>query len=72
MCLNLDDLKLLQMCLNHESLKLKPEDKRLPGTMNMSDVDMKYHQLLLELNGPIWEAVVLMQVHVQWNHLGGR
>jgi hypothetical protein len=54
---NLDDLKLLQMSLDHESLKLEPKEKRLVETMNVSDVDRKdhrqYQKLLLVLNGPI-------------------
>jgi hypothetical protein len=54
---NLDDLKLLQMSLDHESLKLEPKEKRLIGTVNVSDADLKDHrqdhQLLLVLNGPI-------------------
>jgi hypothetical protein len=53
----MDDLKLLQMYLDHESLKLDPKEKRLVGTTNMFDVDLKDHrqdhQLLLILNGPI-------------------
>jgi hypothetical protein len=52
---NLDDLKLLQMSLDHESLKLEPKEKRLIGTVNVSNVDLKDHrqdhQLLLVLNG---------------------
>jgi hypothetical protein len=51
---NLDDLKLLQMSLDHESLKLEPKEKRLVGTVNVSDPDLKDHrqdhQLLLMLN----------------------
>jgi hypothetical protein len=54
---NLDDLKLLQMSMDHESLKLEPKDKRLIGTVNVSDTDMKDHrqghQFLLVLNEPI-------------------
>ena len=54
---NMDDLKLLQMSLVHDFLKLEPKEKRLTGTVNMSDANMKdhrqYHQLLLMLNGPI-------------------
>jgi hypothetical protein len=34
---NLDDLKLLQMSLDHESLKLEPKEKRLVETMNVFD-----------------------------------
>jgi hypothetical protein len=71
---NLDDLKLLQMSLDHESLKLEPKEKRLVGTVNVFDVDLKDHrqdhQLLLKLNRPIKEVVVSVQVHVQWIHLG--
>jgi hypothetical protein len=52
---NLDDLKLLQMSLDHESLKLEPKEKRLAGTMNVFDADLKDHrqdhQLLHVLNG---------------------
>ena len=40
---NLDDLKLLQMSLDHEFLKLEPKEKRLAGTVNVSDVDFKDH-----------------------------
>ena len=54
---NLDGLKLLQMFLYHESLKLEPKEKRLDGTVNVFDSDLKDHrqdhQLLLMLNGPI-------------------
>jgi hypothetical protein len=39
----MDDLKLLQMSLDHESLKLEPKEKRLAGILNVSDVDMKDH-----------------------------
>jgi hypothetical protein len=41
---NLDDLKLLQMSLDHESLKLDPKEKRLTGTVNVFDVDLKDHR----------------------------
>jgi hypothetical protein len=50
---NLDYLKLLQMSLDHESLKLEPKEKRLTRTLNVSDANMKDHQLLLMLNIPI-------------------
>jgi hypothetical protein len=54
---NLDDLKILQMSLDHEFLKLEPKEKRLTRIVNVSDVDLKDHQqdhqLLLVLNGPI-------------------
>ena len=54
---HLDDLKLLQMSLDHESLKLEPKEKRLAGTVNVSDIDLKDHrqdhQLLLVSNIPI-------------------
>jgi hypothetical protein len=70
---NIDDMNLLQISLDHESLKLEPKEKRLAGTMNMFDADLKGyrqdHQQLLELNGTIWEAVVLVQVHIKWTHL---
>jgi hypothetical protein len=36
-------VKLLQMYLDHESLKLKPKEKRLVGTMNVYDADLKDH-----------------------------
>jgi hypothetical protein len=43
--------------MDHEFLKLEPKEKRLAGTVNMSDADLKDHQqdhqLLLVLNGPI-------------------
>jgi hypothetical protein len=39
----MDDLKLLQMSLDHEFLKPNPKEKRLVGTMNVSDVDLKDH-----------------------------
>jgi hypothetical protein len=54
---NMDKLKLLQMSLDHESLKIDPKEKRLTVIVNVSDDDMKdhrqYHELLLVLNGPI-------------------
>jgi hypothetical protein len=54
---NMDDLNLLQMSLDHESLKLEPKEKRIARTLNESDADLKDHQqdhqLLLVLNGPI-------------------
>jgi hypothetical protein len=54
---NMDHLKLLQMSLDHEFLKIRPKEKRLAGTVNVSDTDLKDHrqdhQLLLMLNGPI-------------------
>jgi hypothetical protein len=61
------------MCLYHDSLNIYPKERRLVGTMNMYDVDLydqwQDHQLLLVLNGPIWEEVVVVQVHVQWTQL---
>jgi hypothetical protein len=70
---NLHGLKVIQIYFHHESLKLDPEEKRLPRTINESDVDLKDHrqdhQLLLMLNGPIYEVMVLVQVHVNWNYL---
>jgi hypothetical protein len=55
--LNIDDLNILQMSLDHESLKLEPKEKRLGGTMNVFDANIKDHrqdhQLLLVLDGPI-------------------
>jgi hypothetical protein len=49
----------MQMFLDHESLKLEPKEKRLVGTVNVSDADLKDHrqdhQLLLD---------------VEWTHLG--
>jgi hypothetical protein len=43
--------------MDHDSLKLEPKEKRVVGTVNMSDVDMKDHQknhrLLRVLNIPI-------------------
>jgi hypothetical protein len=41
---NMDDLKLLQMSMDHESLNLEPKENRLDGTMNMFGVDMKDHR----------------------------
>jgi hypothetical protein len=41
---NIDDLKLLQMSLDHEFLKLDTKEKRLAKTMNVSDVDLKDHR----------------------------
>jgi hypothetical protein len=42
------------MFLDHESLKLEPKEKRLAGTVNVSDAYLKDHrqdhQLLLILN----------------------
>jgi len=53
----MDDLKLLKMSLDHESLKLDPKEKRIVGTVNVSDANMKDHrqdqQLLLMLKKPI-------------------
>jgi hypothetical protein len=40
---NMDDLKLLQMSLDHEFLKIEPKEKRIVGTVNVSDVDLKDH-----------------------------
>jgi hypothetical protein len=37
------DLKLMKISLDHEYLKLDPKEKRLVGTMNMPDVDLKDH-----------------------------
>jgi hypothetical protein len=31
------------LVLDHESLKLEPKEKRLAGTVNMFDVDLKEH-----------------------------
>jgi hypothetical protein len=39
----MDDLKLLQMSLDHEFLKIEPKEKRIVGTVNVSDVDLKDH-----------------------------
>jgi hypothetical protein len=36
---NLDDLKLLQMSLDHESLKLEPKEKSLAGIVNVFNAD---------------------------------
>jgi hypothetical protein len=41
---NLDDLKLLQMSLDHESMKLEPKEERLAGTKNVFGADMKDHR----------------------------
>jgi hypothetical protein len=41
---NLYDLKLLQMFLDHESLKLEPKEKNLTRTENVSNVDLKDHR----------------------------
>jgi hypothetical protein len=41
---NLDDLKLLQMSLDPEFLKLELKEKRLARTVNVSDVDLKDHR----------------------------
>jgi hypothetical protein len=69
----MDDLKLLQMSLDHESLKLEPKEKRLTGTMNLFDANLKDHrqdhQLLLMLNRPIKEVVELVLAQVQRTHL---
>jgi hypothetical protein len=35
----MDGLKLLQIFLDHESLNLDPKEKRLTGTMNMSNIE---------------------------------
>jgi hypothetical protein len=61
----MDDPKLMQMCLYNESLKLELKENRTIGTMKVSEVDLEDHQLLLVLNEPISEAMVLVQVHVQ-------
>jgi hypothetical protein len=37
---NLDGPKLLQMCLDHESLKLDPKERRLVEIVNLFDVDL--------------------------------
>jgi hypothetical protein len=54
---NLDDLKILQMSLDRESLKLDPVEKRLARTVNVFNADLKDqqqdHQLLIVLDGPI-------------------
>ena len=54
---NMDDPKLLQMSLDHESLKLEPKEKRIAKKLNMFGVHLKNprqdHQLILMLNGPI-------------------
>jgi hypothetical protein len=59
-----DDLKLMKMFLDHESLKLEKKEKRLIGTVNVSDIDLKNHRqdhrLFFELNEPIYEAMVLV------------
>jgi hypothetical protein len=56
------------MFMDHESLKLEPKEKRLNITVNVFENDrkdhQKYHQLLLVLNRPIEEAMVLVKVHV--------
>jgi hypothetical protein len=39
----MDDLKLMQISLDHESLKLEPKEKRLVGIVNVFDVDLKDH-----------------------------
>ena len=53
----MDDLNILQMSLDHEFMKLEPKEKRLIGTVNVFDADMKDHRqdhhLLRMLNGPI-------------------
>jgi hypothetical protein len=40
LCLNMDGLKLLQMFMDHESLKLEPKEKRLARTVNMFNIDL--------------------------------
>ena len=61
------------MSLDHESMKLESKEKRLTGTVNVFDIDMKDHRqdhkLFLDLNGPIREVMLLVHVHVQWTHL---
>jgi hypothetical protein len=61
------------MSLDHESLKLDPKYKRLIGNLNVFDNYLKDHQqdhqLLLVLNRPIYEAMVLVHVQFQWTHL---
>jgi hypothetical protein len=56
LCPILDELKLLQMFLDHASLKLETKEKRLGGTINEFDVNLRDHrqdhQFLLMLNGP--------------------
>jgi hypothetical protein len=60
----MNDLKLLKMILDQDFMKFETKEKRLVGIVNMFDIDLKDHrqdhQLLLELNGSIWEAVVLV------------
>jgi len=60
----MDDLNIMQMSLDDDSLKIEKKYKSLNGTMNVFDGGLKdhqqYHQLLLELNRPIWEAMVLV------------
>jgi hypothetical protein len=61
------------MSLDHEFMKLEPKEKRLAGTVNVSDADLKDHrqdhQMLLMLNRPILEAMELVFVQVQRTHL---
>jgi hypothetical protein len=49
-------MKLFQMSLDHESLKIEPKEKRLVGIVNVSNVDLKDHRqdhlLILMLNIP--------------------
>jgi len=40
---NLDDLNILQMSVDHESLKIYPKDKRLVGNVNMYNANLKDH-----------------------------
>lgn len=63
------------MFLDHESLKLEPKERRHAGIVNEYDIDMqdhwKGHQLLHVSKKLIWDAMVLVQVHVhvQWVYL---
>jgi hypothetical protein len=61
------------MYMDHESLKIEEKEKRIIGTVNIFDADLKGHQedhqLLVVLNRPIQEVVELVLVQVERNHL---
>jgi hypothetical protein len=52
--------------MDHESLKIEEKEKRIIGTVNIFDADLKGHQedhqLLVVLNRPIQEVVELVLV----------
>jgi hypothetical protein len=39
----MDDLKILEMFMDDESLQIDPKEKRLTGTMNVFNINLKDH-----------------------------